>query len=271
VVEGFGDEWTRFPQNEIPAEDLYKIFQDYFRIFPWQALPEGGGVGADIGCGSGRWAAFVAPRVARLYAIDPSHDALSVAKENLRIFDNVHCRLGSADNLPLKDESLDFAYSLGVLHHLPDTQAAIRDIATKLKPGAPFLVYLYYAFDNRPGWYRGLWKVTEVVRRFVSARSSPVRYALSQAFALAVYWPLARLARLLDRLGALPAMWPLAYYKDKPFYVLRTDALDRFGTALEKRFTRKQIESMLKVAGFSEIVVSEHPPYWCACGFRQAK
>jgi len=49
--------------------------------------------------------------------------------------------------------SQDFGYSLGVLHHVPDTAAAIRSCVTLLKPGAPLLLYLYYAFDNRPVWF----------------------------------------------------------------------------------------------------------------------
>jgi hypothetical protein len=45
---------------------------------------------------------------------------------------------------------MDFGYSLGVLHHLPDPRAGLAACVTKLKPGAPMLVYIYYAFDNRP-------------------------------------------------------------------------------------------------------------------------
>ena len=44
---------------------------------------------------------------------------------------------------------MDFGYSLGVLHHIPDTCAGIKACARLLKRGGPFLVYLYYAFDNR--------------------------------------------------------------------------------------------------------------------------
>jgi 2-polyprenyl-3-methyl-5-hydroxy-6-metoxy-1,4-benzoquinol methylase len=46
---------------------------------------------------------------------------------------------------------MDFGYSLGVLHHIPDAQKALSDCVKKLKLGAPFLVYLYYSFDNRLG------------------------------------------------------------------------------------------------------------------------
>jgi 2-polyprenyl-3-methyl-5-hydroxy-6-metoxy-1,4-benzoquinol methylase len=44
-----------------------------------------------------------------------------------------------ANSIP--DETLDFAVSLGVLHHIPDTALAIFDIAKKMKPGGEFLCY----------------------------------------------------------------------------------------------------------------------------------
>lgn len=267
TVAGFGDEWSRFNQNGLSREAREQIFDDYFSIFPWEALPQGA-VGADVGCGSGRWAAVVAPRVGRLLLLDASGDALAVARLNLADAPNVRFEQASVGSLPLEDASMDFAYSLGVLHHVPDTAAAIRSISEKLKSGAPFLVYLYYSFDNRGVVYRGIWKASDMVRRLVSRMPFGLRYWASQALALMVYWPLARTALLLDWLGICPRSWPLAYYKDKPFYVLRTDALDRFGTRLEQRFSRAEIRVMLEDAGFTDIRFSDKPPYWCAVGIK---
>jgi len=61
---------------------------------------------------------------------------------------------------------------------------------------------------------------------------------------------------------------PLSYYRDRSFYVMRTDALDRFGTRLEKRFSRAEIESMMSAAGLGTIVFREGAPFWCAVGSR---
>ena len=85
----------------------------------------------------------------------------------------------------LTAQSLDFAFSLGVLHHVPDTGAAIRAIADKLKPGAPLLLYLYYAFDNQPPWYRALWSISNGVRVVVSRLPHFLRLIISQAIAVA--------------------------------------------------------------------------------------
>lgn len=270
VAKGFGEEWSRFRQDEtrLGREQREAIFEDYFRIFPWHLLPPGGGVGADIGCGTGRWSIMVAPRAAHLHLVDVSPDALAVARENLKTHKNVSFHVNSVGDIPLPARSLDFAFSLGVLHHVPDTQAAIDAIAGKLKGGAPFLVYLYYAFDNRPGWYRPLWALSNGVRLVVSRLPHRMRIIASETIAAMVYWPLARLAALLGRFGAWSKSLPLSWYADKSFYVMRTDAYDRFCTRLEKQFTRAQIEQMLVRAGSQQIRFSGSPPYWCAVGIR---
>ena len=270
VARGFGDEWSRFRQDEksLTHDERVTIFQDYFHIFPWHLLPPGGGVGADIGCGTGRWATMVAPRVAHLHLLDASSDAIAVARENLANSTNVSFHVGSVGAIPLPDRSLDFAFSLGVLHHVPDTQWAIRAIGEKLKPGVPFLVYLYYAFDNRPVWYRTLWALSNSVRIVISRLPHWVRSVISDIIAATIYWPLARLSALLSRLHISNRSMPLSWYAEKSFYVMRTDAYDRFCTRLEKRFTRAQIEQMLVQAGFKQIQFSHSPPYWCAVGIK---
>jgi ubiquinone/menaquinone biosynthesis C-methylase UbiE len=267
VARGFGEEWSTFRQGEdnLSPEQRKKIFDNYFRIFPWDALPPGGGVGMDAGCGTGRWSVNVAPRVSHLHLLDVSAKALEVARENLASFKNVSFHHCSVAEIPLPDASLDFAFSLGVLHHVPDTQAAVRAIAAKLKPGAPFLVYLYYSFDNQPKWYRRLWAVSNAARIVIARLPHSVRRIISELIAATVYWPLARFAGLL---GRPQHSLPLSWYADKSYYVMRTDAYDRFCTQLEQRFSKKQIESMLTTAGFADIRFSDRAPFWCAVGFK---
>jgi hypothetical protein len=62
---------------------------------------------------------------------------------------------------------------------------------------------------------------------------------------------------------------PLSIYRDRSFYVMRNDALDRFRTPLERRFTRQEIAGMLLAAGLRDIRFRESAPYWCAVGTRQ--
>jgi ubiquinone/menaquinone biosynthesis C-methylase UbiE len=272
VARGFGREWSTFRQDtdHLSPQQRQKIFNDYFRIFPWHLLPAGGGVGIDVGCGTGRWSMLVAPRVGHLHLLDASFEALGVARQNLSFAGNVSFHVNSVAEIPLPPQSLDFAYSLGVLHHVPDTQAAIEAIAGKLKPGAPFLVYLYYALDNRPAWYRALWRMTNAARLVISRLPHPLRLIVSQTIAASVYWPLARAARLFSHSAVSAQSVPLSYYADKSFYVMRTDAYDRLCTRLERRFTRAEIERMLAHAGFGNVRFSDSMPFWCAVGIKSA-
>lgn len=268
VVKDFGSEWSRFDQSNLSVADQTEMFEGYFHIFPWGSLPPDP-IGADIGCGSGRWASVVAPRVGYLSLVDPSGEALAVARQNLSNAANVSFHHVSVDSLPFEEGSLDFAYSLGVLHHVPDTAEAINSIARVLKPGAAFLIYLYYAFDQRPRWFRALWRASDMLRKFVSRLPAPLKNLVCEGIALLVYLPLARAGLLLGRFGILPDSWPLAYYRNREYYVMRTDALDRFGTRLERRFSRQEIKAMLQSAGFTDIRFSDTQPFWCAVGIKK--
>jgi SAM-dependent methyltransferase len=267
TVEGFGYEWSRFDQTGLSDAEARTVFEQYFGIFPWSSLPPNP-VGFDAGCGSGRWAKLVAPRVATLHCVDASAEALDVARKTLASAPNARFHLASVADLPLPDASMDFGYSLGVLHHTPEPAAALASCVRKLKRGAPFLVYLYYAFDNRPAWFRALWRVSDAGRRVISKMPHGLRALTAEAIAATVYWPLARSAAVLERTGLDVSAFPLSFYRDRSYYVMRTDALDRFGTRLEQRFTATEVRSMLSAAGLLDVRMSDHSPFWCAVGVR---
>lgn len=268
TVAGFGFEWEQFDQSALTASERAERFAQYFHIFPWEALPAQS-EGFDLGCGSGRWAGCVAPRVGRLHCIDASGRALAVAQKNLRALSNCVFHEASVEHIPLERDSMDFGYSLGVLHHVPDTAAGIRSCVSRLKKGAPFLLYIYYAFDNRPVWFRLLWNMSDILRKGISRCPYPLRYVISQIIATVVYLPLAQIAHLGERVGLKVSAFPLSYYRNLSFYSMRTDALDRFGTKIEKRFTSQQIRRMMAEAGLERIRLSEGEPFWCAVGFRK--
>ncbi|MBC3941300.1 class I SAM-dependent methyltransferase [Sphingomonas albertensis] len=265
TVDGFGEEWAAFDQTDLPADEQRRIFNDYFSVFPFAELPANA-EGFDLGCGSGRWADLMAEHVGRLHCIDPSEKALGVARRRLAARGNVTFHLSGVDSIPLADGSQDFGYSLGVLHHIPDTEAALKDCVAKLKPGAPFLVYLYYRFDNKPLWFRGVWKASDQIRKVVARLPFGARKACTTALAATVYWPLTRVALGAERLGVNVDNLPLAPYRHYSFYTMRTDALDRFGTRLEQRFTRSEIKGMMERSGLIDIGFRDGVPYWVACG-----
>lgn len=267
TIKSFGDEWARFDQMTLPLAEAERIFDEYFAIFPWNKLPPNA-TGFDMGCGSGRWAKLMAPRVGHLHCIDPS-SALNVAKIALGSIPNVSFHSATVDKNPLLENSQDFGYSLGVLHHVPDTAAAIRSCVAKLKPGAPFQLYLYYAFDNRAWVFKLTWRAADLIRRVVCKLPSKFKNLVTDALALLVYYPLARLSYWVEKMGVNVTSLPLSYYRSHGFYTMRTDSRDRFGTPLEHRFTRKEIEIMMEGAGLEDIRFSEAAPYWCAVGIKR--
>lgn len=269
TVEGFGQEWAAFDQLDLSPAEHRRLFDRYFSIFPFDELPADA-EGFDLGCGSGRWAALVAPKVGTLHCIDPAAAALDVCRKRLSRQPNARIHLAGADSIPLPDASQDFGYSLGVLHHIPDTAQAMSDAVRKLKTGAPFLVYLYYDLENRPRWFRALWRATDLVRRGISRLPFAARKAATTVVAGTVYWPLARTAARLEDAGFKIGGFPLSAYRRTSFYTMRTDALDRFGTRLEQRFSRAEIDDLMRGAGLSDIEFSDAEPYWVACGRKSA-
>jgi ubiquinone/menaquinone biosynthesis C-methylase UbiE len=267
TVNSFGDEWSRYSQLDLPKDEAQKIFDEYFSIFPWEDLPKKAS-GFDMGCGSGRWAKLVSPRVGHLHCIDPSF-ALDVARAALISEVNVSFHTASADEIPLPFESQDFGYSLGVLHHIPDTPSALRACVSMLKKGAPFLVYLYYAFDNRSLIYRLIWRFSDLLRRVICNFPSKPKYLITDILAILIYYPLARFSLFAEFLGFEVRSIPLSYYRGHSFYTMRTDSRDRFGTPLEKRFTRHEITIMMQEAGLENVIFSDKAPYWCAVGTKR--
>jgi SAM-dependent methyltransferase len=268
TVDSFGAEWSRFSQEHLGEVEHTTIFDSYFSVFPWASLPEAA-EGFDMGCGSGRWAKLVARRVAKLNCVDPSSAALDVARRNTAEHANVTFLNSGVSDCPLPEASQDFGYSLGVLHHIPDTAAAMASCTRLLKPGAPFLVYLYFRFDNKPRWYGWLWRASNVVRMIISRCPERVKMPLTDIIATFVYFPLARAALLAEKLGLRVDNWPLSSYRKNSFYTMRTDSRDRFGTPLEQRFTRAEITTMMEASGLERISFSNEAPFWCAVGYKK--
>lgn len=266
IVESFGDQWNDFDQLDVDDAVHRRDFDAYFKPFRWDLVNDKS-VGFDMGCGTGRWAKYLAPRVGQLNCIEPS-SALNVARKMLANQPNVTFHQAGLSDGALPPNSMDFGICLGVLHYVPDAAAGIKSCAEMLKPGAPLLVYIYYRFDNRPAWFRGIWKASDVVRRTISLLPFGLRKAVTNTIAATVYWPAARAAAVAERKGTNISNWPLSSYRHKPFYAMKTDSLDRFGSQREHRYTRVEIKKMMEDAGLTDVRFSDSIPFWCACGVK---
>lgn len=264
TVEAFGDEWTKFGNfTDKEIEDIAAAH--YFDIVKPEWIADKQVL--DVGCGTGRWTKYVAKHAASVDAVDPSK-AIETAAILLSDCDNVRLSQASVSGLPFADNSFDFVFSLGVLHHIPDTALAMQQCVAKLKPGGYFLTYLYYKFDNRNMLFKGIFFLSDAVRRFVAILPAGIKNFVCDIIAIAVYLPFIGLGSLLKliSLEKLSKKVPLHFYVGKTFNIIRNDARDRFGTPLEQRFTRQQIRIMMENAGLSDILFSDNETYWHAVG-----
>jgi ubiquinone/menaquinone biosynthesis C-methylase UbiE len=94
----------------------------------------------DLGCGSGRLAATIAPYAHSVVAVDSSPEMLEVARARLAGFGNVEIKQGRIEELPLASGSLDLALVVHLLHHVDDPSAALAEVARVLRPGGRLVV-----------------------------------------------------------------------------------------------------------------------------------
>jgi SAM-dependent methyltransferase len=226
-----------------PAEaDRRRLFADFFATFPWHSLPRGA-QGLALARGAPELADLVAERGFRIHKFDPT----------------------SADPV---DTPFDFGYALEALQAEADPAAALRACARRLRPGAPFLAYLCYALDNRPRWYRALWRGSAALKTLARRQPPPVQGALAAALAAGVYWPAATAAARLERLGVGVDAWPLASHRSASFSSLRAHVEARLGAAAEPRYRAEELQEILRAAGLERVTVSDRPPFWTALAYK---
>ena len=164
---------------------------------------------------------YLAPKVGWIEGIDPSN-AVVAATENLRGFDNARVTHADLSAVPFPQESFDLVYAIGVLHHMPNTADAMRDCVRFVRPGGAFIVYLYYALDNRGVVFRMLFGMADVVRRVVSRLPSGLKNAVCDVIAVVAYMPFVLLARAVTAIAGYKTaerLVPLAYYSKRSFLV----------------------------------------------------
>ena len=266
VVASFGEEWTKF--QSFNEEDVTQIGELYFDILNDEIINKNTKA-IDIGCGTGRWTKYLLDKIGFVEAVDPSN-AIFSADRLLGDAVNVRLSKASTDNLPFADETFDFGMSIGVLHHIPNTQKALNDCVKKIKVGGYFYIYLYYALDNRGLIFRFIFQISSVLRKVISILPSFFKKIICDIIAIMVYLPFVCIGKLMNFVGLkkVADRLPLRFYQDKSFFIIRNDALDRFGTSLEQRFSREKVISMMQTAGLQEIKVSDGEPYWHAIGKR---
>jgi SAM-dependent methyltransferase len=248
----FGFEWTRFPEM---YEEWNQSFLNYMQ--PHGAEFFLGKKVLDAGCGSGRFAYYAAKYGAEVWAIDLG-PAVVVAKGNTEAAGKVQVVQADLHRPPFADESFDFIYSIGVLHHLPDPEAAFQNLLRYLKPEGEIQIYLYWSPEGQP-IKRALLGLVSAAREVTTRLPHKAVYGLAFPAALVGFtffvWPY-RLLKKVPGLRALAEKFPMKQYAEFPFRVCVNDQLDRFSAPIENRYSRTEVEDWLRRGNLEEVQVS---------------
>jgi SAM-dependent methyltransferase len=262
TAESFAYEWQHFGGLR---EEWEQNFLDYMRPHGPEFF-EGLSV-LDVGTGSGRHSQQAHRFGANVVAVDVG-DSIDVARRNLP--NQVLTIQADAGALPFEQGSFDFVMSIGVLHHLPDPGGTLASIARYAQPGGRVRVYLYWVPPHR--WHRRLLGLVTAARRLTTRLPYRLLHAVCYPIAACAYGLFVlpyRLTRRIPSLRRLADALPLKTYADYPFAVCVNDQFDRFSAPIENRYTKQEVEAMMRAAGLVEVqVLPNHG--WVAEGTRPA-
>jgi len=156
-----------------------ELFGDRFHLATLAAFADSRWIVGDLGCGTGQASQAIAPFVSHVVAVDGSAPMLQAAKRRLQAFDNVDLRRGELEALPIDDARLDAAMLMLVLHHLPEPERALLEVARVLKPSGRVLIVDMLPHD-RESYRQQMGHVwlgfsDEHVRRLLAASFEDVR------------------------------------------------------------------------------------------------
>ena len=133
VIDGFGHEWSSFDYTESQSsEALDSQFSAYCSPLDLSKFNSSTSIAADFGAGSGRWSSRLLGTFLKVYALEPSDGANKVLLKKFESESRITILKETVGRNSNPDSSLDLGMSLGVLHHIPDTGLAIKDVSKKL-------------------------------------------------------------------------------------------------------------------------------------------
>jgi SAM-dependent methyltransferase len=145
----FGFQWHRYQKTQLDHDEVRESEHNFRMKTALRPEELAGKLVLDVGCGMGRFAEVATRWGARVVGIDLSA-AAEVAAKNLADRDFIAYQ-ADVFALPFAPESFDVIYSVGVLHHTPDCEAAVKTLGKYLKPGGILAVWLYSGYNK---WYR---------------------------------------------------------------------------------------------------------------------
>ena len=260
TIRDFGEQWTKFPDTGGYFGSA-ALFDDIFAPLLTLTAIEGQRV-ADIGAGTGRFVnVFLDAGAKEVVAVEPSAAITVLEKNTAARADRVKYLNVTGDRIP-PGLDLDYVFSIGVLHHIPDPGPVVTAARRTLKRGGLCCAWLYGREGN--GAYLA---VTTVLR----AIGRPMPHALLAALAWILYWPLRAYIALAKRVDV-----PLGKYMTEVLDRLDADKVrlviyDQLNPAYAKYYRREEVHRLFAQAGYADIRLHHRHGYsWTVCGTRPA-
>lgn len=256
TIEDFGSQWNIFTKNEGYYGSNKVLIDICGKIFnPKNFLNN---TVLDIGAGTGRLTNILIDLGAKhVYSVEPSlafNVLLNETKRNKKKITYIKCR---GDNIPLNTK-VDFAISIGVLHHIPNPDPVCRRVYKLLKPNGEFLIWVYANEGNKLYLF-----LARLLRIFTSKMNdkSLLKFCKFLNFFLNIYCILCSKIKL-----------PMYVYMRKHIAKLSKEVriltiFDQLNPEYAKYYTKEETLKLLKDAGFKDIKIEYRHKYsWTAVG-----
>jgi SAM-dependent methyltransferase len=201
--ENFGYSWNVFAAQE-------KYFDAQFEgwIAPASVAEFKDQVVLEAGCGMGRHTELVARSGAKAVIGVDFSSAVYPAERRVEAYPNAHIIRADINALPLK-VCADIAFSVGVLHHLPDPRRGFLSVVSRVRPGGKVIAWVYGAENN--GWITRV--VSPLRARVLSKLPMPAVSSLAFGLTACLLFPALKLVYkpLTDRESLRPLGKKLFY------------------------------------------------------------
>ncbi len=256
TADSFAFEWKHiYQENDYEEKNFFHFLSPYMQKETLRGMTT-----VDIGCGSGRftkWAALSGTKVS--FGTDLG-ESVQVAYELTKNLPNVCIVQADIYAMPFH-AVFDLAYSIGVLHHLPNPQEGFLKLPSVLRNGGKMLIWVYNRRNNARALY--FYEPLRSVMRHIPKR---LLYALCYLPAAVVH-VINELTHLLNELGFVRAAKrvPFSYYANFPFNMKLNDAFDVLATPKSNYYYVEEIIKWFNSAHLKEVQAYEHPEAGITC------
>lgn len=265
-TKSFGYQWNRWSKIQFDSENTGRPYEGYTQKM-WEKIVGSAShdikqrVIVDVGCGPGRFIETVVSKGGLAIGLDYS-DAVEAARENFA--DNENVLICQADILasPIRPQSVDGAFSIGVLHHTPDPERGFHNMAHMVKPGGWAAVSVYSPGGHYDNFFVNLWRKLFKALWPIFGHYPPLAYSYAVVYAT---YPILKIPLLRTLIRPFFAFTPFISLKDIRWSVL--DTFDSVTPSNQYAFTPYQVFQWFKKAQLRNI----EPSNWGGGSFNGHK